>query len=399
MSTITQIGALSAAQAKLSAVFLHGLGGDYRDTWSAEGCFWPEWLAQDVEGLAVYSVGYDASPIAWFGRAMPLLDRANNVLERLATGGVAEAPIVFVCHSLGGLVVKQMLRNGSDFGIEGWKRVREQTKRVFFLATPHTGADVATYVGALGRIFRTTKAIDDLAANASPLKDINLWYRNNANRLGIETTIYYETQSTYGITVVNEASADIGLPGVVPIPIDANHLSICKLRSRSDLVYGSIEYAIKQLVAEPVVFTSPLQELLWEQIDRCKKRDVKFRTTHVLLALFKVPRSFARACCNRIQGEFSKDLVERLENFVESQAENAEELGYVPVELSKYPLVVVARKNARTDGHKKADERDLFLAFLGSESGTSRWAKDRLGKLKFKKLLEEASMPMGVTKL
>jgi hypothetical protein len=55
MSTITQIGDLSAGQAKLSAVFLHGLGGNSHDTWSAgEGLYWPDWLAHDVEGLAVY---------------------------------------------------------------------------------------------------------------------------------------------------------------------------------------------------------------------------------------------------------------------------------------------------------------------------------------------------------
>jgi len=405
MSTITQVGTLSAAQAKLSAVFLHGLGGDWHKTWSAgEGFYWPEWLAHDVDDLAVYSVGYDASPIAWFGKAMPLLDRANNVLALLETEGVAEHPIAFVCHSLGGLVVKQMLRNGNDYGIESWRRIREQTKHVFFLATPHTGADVATYVGALGRIFRTTQAIDDLAANAGPLRDINFWYRNNAKGLGIETTIYYETQSTHGVGVVNETSADLGLPGVVPVPIDADHLSICKPRSRKDLVYRSVERTIKQLVAEPRLFTSPLQELLWEQIDHCKKREVKFRTTHVLLALFNVPMSFAQACCDRTEREFSKDLVERLKNFVELQAENPEELGYVPVQLTEYPLVVVARNNAQTDRREKADERDLFLAFLRGDSGTNKWAKDRLGKTKFKKVLEEAQrnsvarMRVGVTR-
>jgi pimeloyl-ACP methyl ester carboxylesterase len=398
MSTITQVGPLSAAQARLSAVFLHGLGGDHRDTWSAGDSFWPKWLADDVEGLAVYSIGYDASPTAWFGGAMPLLDRATNVLKLLETEGVGEAPIVFICHSLGGLVVKQMLRNGNDYGVESWRRIREQTRRVFFLATPHAGSQVATYVGALGKIFRPTKAIEDLAANAAPLRDLNLWYRNNAKALGTETTIYYETRATHGVTVVNETSADLGVSGVVPIPIDADHLSICKPRSRSDLVYKSIEREIKQLVVEPRVFTSPLQELLWDQIDRCKKHDVKFRSTHVLLALFKVPESFARACCNRIQVQFSKDLVERLENFVERQAENPEELGYVPVQLSRYPLVVVARNNARTDRRERVDERDLFLAFLGSESGTSRWARTRLGKLKFKKLLDEANMPVGQTR-
>jgi hypothetical protein len=388
MSTIAQIGPLSAVQAKLSAVFMHGLGGDAHDTWSpGEGLFWPEWLSQDVDGLAVYSVGYNASPSAWFGKAMPLLDRANNVLALLDAEGLAERPIVFICHSLGGLVVKQMLRNGNDFGIESWKRIREQTKRVFFLATPHTGADLASYVGALGRIFRTTQAIDDLAANAGPLRDINFWYRNNARGLGIETTIFYETQSTHGVGVVNEASADLGLPGVVPVPIDADHLSICKLRSRKDLVYRSIENTIRKLFDEPRVFTSPLQELLWEQIEHCKKRDVKFRSSHVLLALFNVPASFARACCERVQKDFSKDLVERLRNFVELQAENPEELGYVPVQLTEYPLVVVARRSA---AGRKADERDLFLAFLNGESGTNKWARDRLGRAKFKKLLEEA---------
>jgi hypothetical protein len=154
-----------------------------------------------------------------------------------------------------------------------------------------------------------------------------------------------------------------------------------------------------KLVAEPRVFTLPLQDLLWEQIDRCRKRDVKFRTPHVLLALFKVPSSFARACCNRIQGEFSQDLIEHLEKFVEQQPENPEEVGYVPVELSKYPLAVVARNDARAERREIADERDLFLAFLRSEAGTNRWIRKRLGKVKFKKLLEQASLPSGVTKI
>jgi hypothetical protein len=30
------------------------------------------------------------------------------------------------------------------------------------------------------------------------------------------------------VLVVNETSADPGLPGVVPIPLDETHISICK---------------------------------------------------------------------------------------------------------------------------------------------------------------------------
>jgi hypothetical protein len=243
-----------------------------------------------------------------------------------------------------------------------------------------------------------------LAAHAGPLRDINLWYRNNARDLGIETKIYFETRSTYGVGVVNETSADLGLSGVVPIPIDADHLSISKPRSRSDLVYKSIKHTIKQLVAEPGVFTAPLQELLWAQIDRCNQRDVKFRSAHVVLALFAVPMSFARACCERIQVGFSNDLVEHLDRFVAQQSEKPEEHGYIPVKLTEYPLLVTAYKSAQADHRAQADERDLFLAFLRSDSGTNKWAKARLGNAKFRRMLAEAqrcsvaNLRFGVTR-
>ncbi|MEY9523964.1 pimeloyl-ACP methyl ester carboxylesterase [Bradyrhizobium japonicum] len=392
MSNITQIGPLSALQAKLSVVFLHGLGGDSHDTWSAgPNLFWPKWLADDLENLAVYSIGYDASPSGWFGTAMPLSDRATNVLALLESEDIADRPIVFVCHSLGGLVVKQLLRNGSDFGDENWKRIREQTKAVFFIATPHTGADIATYVGALGRLFlRPTDAIQDLRANAGPLRDLNLWYRNNASSFRIENKIFFETQSTHGVGVVNQASADLGLPGVVPIPIDADHLSICKPRSRNDLIYKSIRRALEKLVSGPQLLTSPLQELLIAQIAECKRRDVKVRSPHVLLALFAVPNSFAWACCCMIEESFAREFAERQERFVTRQGEVTDERGFASIELAEHPLIADALARARADQRALADERDLFLAFLKSESGTRVWMNKRLGTDRFAELLQKA---------
>jgi hypothetical protein len=66
---------------RANAVFFHGLGGDAPATWQAtkdESSFWPAWLAQDIEGLSVYSVGYDAPVSGWNGSAMELTDRAAN---------------------------------------------------------------------------------------------------------------------------------------------------------------------------------------------------------------------------------------------------------------------------------------------------------------------------------
>ena len=45
---------------RANAVFFHGLGGDAYATWQADkedkATLWPAWLAQDIEGLSVYTV-------------------------------------------------------------------------------------------------------------------------------------------------------------------------------------------------------------------------------------------------------------------------------------------------------------------------------------------------------
>jgi hypothetical protein len=77
---------------------------------------------------------------------------------------------------------------------------------------------------------------------------LNLWFRNNFNSLGTKTCIFFETQKTHGLRVVNEASADPGIPGISPIPIDADHLQIIHPNSYRDIVVGQtlklIDHAI-----------------------------------------------------------------------------------------------------------------------------------------------------------
>jgi excisionase family DNA binding protein len=65
-------------------VFFHGLGSDALKTWTSAGDVlevWPKWLAEDIEGLAIWLVRYEAPVSRWRGTAMHLIDRASNVLH------------------------------------------------------------------------------------------------------------------------------------------------------------------------------------------------------------------------------------------------------------------------------------------------------------------------------
>jgi hypothetical protein len=113
MSRLIQIADWSGEK-RANVVFVHGLGGHPSDTWRrsrTDDTLWPLWLAEDVKGLSVFSFGHISPATNWPGTAMPLLDEATNALRLLLNDPrLRDGLTVFVCHSLGGLIVKQILR-------------------------------------------------------------------------------------------------------------------------------------------------------------------------------------------------------------------------------------------------------------------------------------------------
>ena len=60
---------------------------------------------------------------------------------------------------------------------------------------------------------------------------------------------YCETQPFNGIRVVNEVSADPGIPNVEVIPVDEDHSTICKPDNRSKLVYASVKQFLERALS------------------------------------------------------------------------------------------------------------------------------------------------------
>jgi len=235
----------------VDVVFVHGLGGDWRSTWhpkKEEDKFWPEWLGKDFPDVGVWSLGYEASPSEWFGRSMPIHDRASNALQHLRVNGLSQRRLIFVTHSLGGLLVKRMLRHAHDLS----DPILSRTERIFFLATPHTGARLATFLrNWFSWLLRLTPLAHELVAAAPELRDLNGWYRNNVRRLKIKTEVFYEKRGWFGRLVVPEDIADPGLEGVDPIATPDTHTSICKFTSRDHIIYKSVKAFLQDRVTTP----------------------------------------------------------------------------------------------------------------------------------------------------
>jgi hypothetical protein len=273
MDDLYLISSPLSPERRLDVVFVHGLGGHPFSTWSSgeEGsASWPHWLAEEFgPQIGVWSLGYTtASPLQklsvkqWFsgksdapiGAAMPLPNRTVNALERLSQAGIGQRPVCFIVHSLGGLLVKSILRRAEAArDTPPWRKLIEHCRGVLFLATPHHGSGLADLVNGF-RIILPTVNTDDLRDNDAHLMELYGWYRDHAANYNIRTVSYYETKPCRaGVLVVKPSSADPGVSGPLarpPIPLDRDHLQISKPRDRSDLAYIGSQDLIQRILAD-----------------------------------------------------------------------------------------------------------------------------------------------------
>jgi len=144
---------------RVNIVFIHGLGGSSHSTWrhGKEGesghFFWPEELGKDVPDRGVWSVGYPAGFTELGKPGMIIEKRAGNISHKLATVGLGDRPLLFVTHSMGGLIVKSLIVDSQTLPDADGKRVVSMVRGIVSCGTPHRGSDFADMAAALGEYF------------------------------------------------------------------------------------------------------------------------------------------------------------------------------------------------------------------------------------------------------
>jgi len=271
-------------------IFVHGLGGGSHSTWAGTDAahgFWPSWIGEDFGNVGVWTLGYRADVSAWTSESMPLADRGTAILETLANEGIGERSVIFITHSMGGILAKQILRHATSFGVKRWESIARSTRGIAFIATPHAGADLAGFAELARLVLRTNEQVAELRAHHPRLRELHAWFLKFQSDQQIVCRTFCETRELRpgmlglslpkGILVVDQTSAEPHVPGEVAIPLDEDHVSICKPRDRNAPLYKSLKRFVADVLAARASVALPAQtvDLTGEWIAEVARKGLK----------------------------------------------------------------------------------------------------------------------------
>ncbi|KAH6611490.1 hypothetical protein Trco_001510 [Trichoderma cornu-damae] len=243
-------------------IFIHGLGGSSRKTWSNSSfpaSFWPrDWLPAErgFERVRIHSFGYRADwGKKWQQQSiLNIHDFAESLI-----GGLRNHPgirrdgtrIILVGHSMGGCVAKEAYIIARQH--PSYQDLAGRIYGIFFLGTPHHGSDLA---GILENILMAAWGkkpfVTDLKSGSSALALIRDRFRHVAADLALWT--FYETLPTalgpMSRIVVDKDSAILGLDKERIEAMDADHRHVCKFTGRDDSNYRMLRNALHTAVDE-----------------------------------------------------------------------------------------------------------------------------------------------------
>jgi hypothetical protein len=287
----------------MDVVFMHGLGGHHESTWTgAHGDYWPQWVADDFPQAQVWALDYPAALGGLTKGAAEDQPDAQTLADAIADcfrnqrPRIGSRPCLFVCHSLGGLLIKRILLDAKCRKDDRqWFR-EQHVVGVMFCGTPHRGSSVANVLTMLegaknvavslaavwqgigflskqlaSRFLVTSDLIRYLKSNSDELQTLNgdfgiYFAERAASASPLDIRVYRETGATKGVMIVDAVSADPNLrvgtekPLVTVLPASGpenkplDHSELVKPTSKSDTVVEGLRSFIDSVVISNGVF-------------------------------------------------------------------------------------------------------------------------------------------------
>ncbi|KAL8300579.1 hypothetical protein RB593_010091 [Gaeumannomyces tritici] len=265
----TPPGGTSSTLQPERAYTAHTASSSVTDPEWPEEVYWPAELApQTIPDSRIFTYGYDTN-IRYWSRGLisgkTVYDHAWDMLCRVEEHrrgtGEASRPLLFIAHSLGGIIVKEALRKSHQCSttkphLHG---IIQATKGLMFFSTPHKGADprnsfhrlLTASVQLLG--FKANpQIVDVLMPNSLPLQNLS----NEFDVLCSEKRWpVYSFQEEYGVRglgtkVVEDHSSCLGIPTIeTKRHIASNHMDMCRFSGLQDPEYLTVAAAMTFIVS------------------------------------------------------------------------------------------------------------------------------------------------------
>ncbi|KAL8371673.1 hypothetical protein RB595_001463 [Gaeumannomyces hyphopodioides] len=272
----------------VDVVLVHGLDSPLKDptdrhrtkTWTAEdGTVWPlDLLPKRLPRARVLCYEYNAS-IRGTTQQARVKDHADGLLQQFMTkrdcssGSAKQRPIIFVGHSLGGVIIKQAMVSAHTN--PKFKYLGRATCGIIFFATPHhlggseggkqfatrllravvaqygKPSSVGTVKDMLGPARPTAKMLEDIENNSNSLTHLTDGFHKALNYFKAPIYNFYEQEITKVLGEVVLSEGDTYLGGADSQPLSGDHLGICKFRAdetgktRSKPVFSALEKLTK----------------------------------------------------------------------------------------------------------------------------------------------------------
>jgi pimeloyl-ACP methyl ester carboxylesterase len=218
-------------------VFVHGVLGNSTETWTNADKYWPKMLTEDpaFNETSIYVLEYDSQLLRG---GLSINELALNMRLKLSNHNVLDhREIIFLTHSMGGLITRSFLLNRPD--------IAAKTRFIYFFSTPTTGANIAKWAALVARRNPQFRNMKPLQSDSFLSVLQNNWLEAQYNN--IPSYCAYETEPTspYWDLIVDQASAK-SLCNRPADPIQADHVNIVKPANTEDTPYIAFRNAFKK---------------------------------------------------------------------------------------------------------------------------------------------------------
>ncbi|KAM7184000.1 hypothetical protein V8F20_012399, partial [Naviculisporaceae sp. PSN 640] len=220
--------------------------------------YWPrDLLANDCQNARILVYGYDTRITKYMTGATSkntLFSHGKDLLFALVRKRPVNRPLIVIAHSLGGIVVKEMLAGSASSGEADTHDIVKSLAAIIFLGTPHRGSPELAAMGELARSLvsalrmeTTSIILDALGLKTSDLERAQESFSFLWRKYDFRVKTFQEGLGLTGINlgvlgnkVVPGHSSLIGDHRERAETIHANHMNMCRFWGADDPNYTRV---------------------------------------------------------------------------------------------------------------------------------------------------------------